>query len=74
MNTLTQEELAVVQKDIESATVKIQEILKEYSLSIGGTIVKMEIAEGVFADTCKVGYFSSKFAKEEAPKVELKSE
>lgn len=77
MNTLSQEQLSEIQKDIESAGTKIAEVLKEHSLAIAGKVVKIEIAQGVYGDTCQVGYISTKFQeekKEEAPKVELKSE
>lgn len=74
MNTLTQEQVAEVQKDIELAGAKIAEVLKEHSLEIAGKVVKVEIAQGIYGDTCQVGYVTTKFAKEEAPKVELKSE
>lgn len=79
MQSLTEEQVKDVQDRIKSSSEKVTELLKEAGLNIGGRIVKVEIAPGVYADTVQVGYTDTKYAPKPSAeakdgKVELKED
>lgn len=76
---LTEEQKKDIQERIDVAGKKIAEVLKEHEVQIGGKVVKVEIAPGVFGDAVQVGYLDLKFAPKPSAetkdgKVELKED
>lgn len=70
----TEEQVKDIQARIEDTANKVAEVLKENSLNIGGKIVKVEIAPGIFGDTIQIGYTDTKYVEKEEDKKVLKTD